>query len=43
MLESNVEKRRFKRLALGLTVLAALALTALVVLGVVIVFFTIVF
>lgn len=37
LLESNVEKRRFKRLALGLTVLAALALTALVVLGVVII------
>lgn len=37
LLESNVEKRRFKGLALGLTVLAALALTALVVLGVVII------
>mmetsp|Transcript_20029 Transcript_20029/g.64355 ORF Transcript_20029/g.64355 Transcript_20029/m.64355 type:complete len:407 (-) Transcript_20029:75-1295(-) len=37
LLESNVEKRRFKRLALGLTALTALALTSLVVLGVVII------
>lgn len=32
-----MEKRRFKRLALGLTALTALALTSLVVLGVVII------